>query len=65
MSKKGGGDESKGARPVLSAGTANLRTSRVTVSCAVLYRPLGAGPIGHLIGRGQRPLSAMAKRMSM
>jgi hypothetical protein len=65
ISKKGGGDESKRTRPVLSVGTASLRTSRVTVSCAVLYRPLGAGPMGHLLGRGRRPLSATAKRVSM
>lgn len=47
------------------AGTASLGTSRVIVSCAVLYRPLGAGPIGQLLRGGRRPLSAMATRVSM
>jgi hypothetical protein len=47
------------------AGTASLGTSRVIVSCAVLYRPLGAGPIGQLTRGGRRPLSAMATRVSM
>ena len=47
------------------AGTASLGTSRGTVSCAVLYKPLGVGPIGQLMRRGRRPLSAMATKVSM
>jgi len=47
------------------AGTASLGTSRVIVSWAVLYRPLGSGPIGQLTRGGRRPLSAMATRVSM
>jgi hypothetical protein len=35
------------------------------VSCAVLYRPLGSGPIGKLLRRGRRPWSAMANRVSI
>lgn len=47
-------------------GTASLGTFRVTtVSCAVLYRPLGSGPIGQLLRRGRLPLSAMASRVSI
>ena len=46
-------------------GTTSLGTSWGIVSCAVLYRPLGAGPMGQLMRRGRRPLSAMATRVSM
>lgn len=47
-------------------GTASLGTFRVTtVSWAVLYRPLGSGPIGQLLRRGRLPLSAMARRVSI
>jgi hypothetical protein len=58
-----GGDEWTGSYQVV--GTASLGTSRVTVSCAVLYSPLGAGPIGQTTRRGRRPLSAMATKVSM
>jgi hypothetical protein len=42
-----------------------LGTFRATVSWAVLYRPLGSGPIGKLLQRGRLPLSAMANRVSI